>query len=518
MSYFSRFPFVAYTVDGGTTYNVVSDVLRRIAVKQETKENYSLYEEYIVQDGETPETVSHKFYNDTQYHWVVMMLNDIIDPRFDWPLSDTQLYDYVNNKYNGNISGIRQYLKSEDSDIVVSNDQEVTEKTHINIQYKFAKDVSLHFQYAANAASTSNMSPSDAALVAYLRSPSDTPLANANIARGDVGRFWYALKDNDLPIDPAFLDNYEKFTDWSVVGNADINGVSITATYEGFWYQPNVQTANPIEGPIAAIDFWSLGPRGNYLSFITWNQPGLNQNRGTWGEETKYHIINHLIKPIVDSGNTILLSYLDIRSDRGLNPYTSHYYANGNYYFVGNTFLQVMDNVRLNVGNVASGHQLLYDYLLEPIDQQYYLKGDFNYSSTLGGNVQSLTASNFAGNTWPIASPYNEGPVNVYHGWGNTDVALAISSYNNTLTSSNPHYPNVQIVLSEMYNDATLREFVEIKSVQTSSNLEIAYPDAYPVTNLEYESKLNEQKRTIKVLRPKYLTSFLAEFEALVNG
>jgi hypothetical protein len=38
------------------------------------------------------------------------------------------------------------------------------------------------------------------------------------------------------------------------------------------------------------------------------------------------------------------------------------------------------------------------------------------------------------------------------------------------------------------------------------------------ITNLEYESSLNEEKRTIKVLRPKYLSSFLAEFEALVNG
>jgi hypothetical protein len=113
MTYFSRFPYVAYTVDSGATFSVVADILRRISVSQETKENYSLYEQYIVKEKETPEIVSFKFYNDSQYHWLILLINDIIDPRFGWPLTEKQLYDYVNTKYGSAASDIRYYTISQ---------------------------------------------------------------------------------------------------------------------------------------------------------------------------------------------------------------------------------------------------------------------------------------------------------------------------------------------------------------------------------------------------------------------
>lgn len=123
MSYFSRFPFVPYTFDSGVSFSVASDILRRISVSQETKENYSLYEEYTIKDGETPDIVSFKFYNDSQYHWVILLINDIIDPRFEWPLTEKQLYNYANNKYGSNISDIQYYTISNTDDTVVNPTQ-----------------------------------------------------------------------------------------------------------------------------------------------------------------------------------------------------------------------------------------------------------------------------------------------------------------------------------------------------------------------------------------------------------
>lgn len=129
MTYFSKFPLLPYTVDSGVTFSVVSDILRRISVNQQTRENFSLYEEYTVQDGETPETVSFKVYGDSQYHWVVLMLNDIIDPRFDWPLTETQLYDYAVSKYGtANISDVKYYTISSTDDTVVDPTQKTYKK------------------------------------------------------------------------------------------------------------------------------------------------------------------------------------------------------------------------------------------------------------------------------------------------------------------------------------------------------------------------------------------------------
>jgi hypothetical protein len=123
MTYFSKLPLIPYSVDSGRTFKVVSDILRRVSVNQQTKENYAIYEEYTIQDGETPESVSFKLYGDPQYHWVVMLLNDIIDPRYDWPLTDTQLFDFVDTKYSGNISGVKYHTLSADDDTVVDSTQ-----------------------------------------------------------------------------------------------------------------------------------------------------------------------------------------------------------------------------------------------------------------------------------------------------------------------------------------------------------------------------------------------------------
>lgn len=61
MSYFSRFPLLGYTLDNNATYQVVSDVIKRVAVSQKTKENLVLFDDYDIRDGETPEIVSYKF-------------------------------------------------------------------------------------------------------------------------------------------------------------------------------------------------------------------------------------------------------------------------------------------------------------------------------------------------------------------------------------------------------------------------------------------------------------------------
>jgi hypothetical protein len=302
-------------------------------------------------------------------------------------------------------------------------------------------------------------------------------------------------------------DYYRYYFDGADVGNADVNAVSIMATYSGYEYRP---------GHFAALDYPPVARTvGSFLA------PTLI---GEFRENTSYHIIHELIKPIVDSGNTTLLPYLDIRTDRGPNPYSAHYYKNGNYYFVSNLFVQVMDNVVAGVGAVSSGHPELYNYFLQPIDQQYYLKGDFNQSGMIGGNVSGgyhywSTVAGFASNSWPETS-------NVYGGYGNTDVEIALMSYNDELSEttgypgyrSGAFYSNVQIALNEMYNDSVLNEYVQIVSASSTSNTTLTYPNAVAITNLEYESSLNEEKRTIKVLRPKYLSSFLAEFEALLNG
>lgn len=106
--YFSYFPVTYYTLDDRASIQVVRNIFLRAKINDVIKTNYSLYDEYDVREGETPEIVADKFYNTTQLHWIILYMNDILDPRYDWPLTTVNLLRYCQDKYD-NVEGIHHY-------------------------------------------------------------------------------------------------------------------------------------------------------------------------------------------------------------------------------------------------------------------------------------------------------------------------------------------------------------------------------------------------------------------------
>lgn len=96
---FELYPSLQYTLDNGETKQIVTDIFRRVILSKEFQDNVSYFEEYDIVDGESPEEVSYKFYDTTTLHWLVLMTNNIIDPHFEWPLSEGNLLKQVESKY-----------------------------------------------------------------------------------------------------------------------------------------------------------------------------------------------------------------------------------------------------------------------------------------------------------------------------------------------------------------------------------------------------------------------------------
>lgn len=114
MSYFNRFTLVRH--DGQLQVNLT----RRVTIDEQFKTNPSVYYEYEVQESDTPENLSDRFYDDPEYAWVILQFNDIINVFEQWPRSQYELESYINGKYD-NPFEVHHY-KSVSTNEVVSYD------------------------------------------------------------------------------------------------------------------------------------------------------------------------------------------------------------------------------------------------------------------------------------------------------------------------------------------------------------------------------------------------------------
>ena len=86
-----------------------------MAVRAKVKSNTALFDTYDVRDGETPEMIAHRLYDDATLHWVILLFNEIHDRYHQWPMSTVQFEDYLTDKYGDNINSVHHYEISEDS-------------------------------------------------------------------------------------------------------------------------------------------------------------------------------------------------------------------------------------------------------------------------------------------------------------------------------------------------------------------------------------------------------------------
>ena len=107
MSYFEKFPLYQYDISDTQERTLITDILRRVNLKGNARVNTLVFDTYTVQDGDQPDMVAHKYYGDSNLHWLIVTINNITS-RYDWPLDQVALSQYVNDKYS-NPDGIHHY-------------------------------------------------------------------------------------------------------------------------------------------------------------------------------------------------------------------------------------------------------------------------------------------------------------------------------------------------------------------------------------------------------------------------
>lgn len=103
MNYFNKFPLVQYA------NNIVCNITARSIFSDETKNNWRNFHPYVIDDGDRVDNLSHLYYDNPGYSWLVWMSNDIIDPYYEYPLTDEELIDLA-IKNVGSLAAAQKYI------------------------------------------------------------------------------------------------------------------------------------------------------------------------------------------------------------------------------------------------------------------------------------------------------------------------------------------------------------------------------------------------------------------------
>ena len=98
MRYFENFPKIAITDQNNNTM-LYTNLLTRVNLIPGLINNPSLFYQYNLQEGDRPDIIATKYYNNPYRYWIFLYGNNIMDPIWDLPMDSNTFELYLNDKY-----------------------------------------------------------------------------------------------------------------------------------------------------------------------------------------------------------------------------------------------------------------------------------------------------------------------------------------------------------------------------------------------------------------------------------
>ena len=96
--YFDKFPTISYG------NNNVVDITRRVALLEKISTDPFAFYPYDITSNERADQLSHRYYEDPYKSWILYLGNKIVDPYYEWYLSDDEFQEYIVNKYGSYVN------------------------------------------------------------------------------------------------------------------------------------------------------------------------------------------------------------------------------------------------------------------------------------------------------------------------------------------------------------------------------------------------------------------------------
>ena len=104
MGFFRELPNIAYQSplshkNSSRDYIVIKNIFRRSKLFNYLNDNVTLFNKFVIGDGDRPDLIAEELYGDPKLDYVVILVAGITNINHEWPLQDYQVYDYALQKY-----------------------------------------------------------------------------------------------------------------------------------------------------------------------------------------------------------------------------------------------------------------------------------------------------------------------------------------------------------------------------------------------------------------------------------
>ena len=104
MAYFDEFPDILLPSfsDGrnsSSDFSKSKNLFKRAKIRDDFFETATVFGYYSILGDDRPDNVAQRVYGDSSLDWVVLISNNIINVRNEWPMSQYDLERYLDNKY-----------------------------------------------------------------------------------------------------------------------------------------------------------------------------------------------------------------------------------------------------------------------------------------------------------------------------------------------------------------------------------------------------------------------------------
>ena len=118
MGYFRELPNLRYPSflkekKSSLDYIEVKNVFRRIKLRDDLQNNFTIFEKYEIEEGSRPDTLAEQLYGNPEFDWIVLTVAGILNVRNEWPLSNHDLYNYAEEKYGESLNSVRFFETKE---------------------------------------------------------------------------------------------------------------------------------------------------------------------------------------------------------------------------------------------------------------------------------------------------------------------------------------------------------------------------------------------------------------------